>query len=313
MMIRKGIAITLFASLMLTCLCRRESQSETQKTGEFSMKPLTGFKGRIVFQSNFDGDNEIYLLTENNLIPLTDNDWDDGYPVWSPDGTQIAFHANPGGNYDIFVMNDDGSGISAVASSPEDESDPSWFPGGKILCYTKETKKLIRSRADLYKVDIRTKKSERLIPGYDKTNAISNVSPADPLVTFTGKRMIGWDVAVYDWDKKTVTFLEDQGDSCRARFSKDGKTLAYVSSTADGKGDIWLMNPDGTQKMRITERNETYDYFPSWSPDGAYIVFNSSRQHDHNGDWQLYIINVETLETTLLFDSPGNDVFADWH
>ena len=73
------------------------------------------------------------------------------------------------------------------------------------------------------------------------------------------------------------------------------------------------MNPDGTQKTRLTLRNDTYDYFPSWSPDERYIVFNSSRQHDHDGDWALYLIEVKSKKVILLFDSPGNDVFADWH
>jgi hypothetical protein len=36
-----------------------------------------------------------------------------------------------------------------------------------------------------------------------------------------------------------------------------------------------------------------------------------SAGHDHNGDWQPYIIDVETKKTILVFDSPGNDVFPD--
>jgi Tol biopolymer transport system component len=123
---------------------------------------------------------------------------------------------------------------------------------------------------------------------------------------------MGWDAAMYDSRQNKVLFLDDGGKSCRARFSKDGKKLAYVSSKSDGKGDIWTMNVDGTGKKRLTERDDTYDYFPSWSPDGNFVVFNSSTQHDHNGDWALYVVDIKTGEARLLFDSPGNDVFPDW-
>ena len=209
-------------------------------------------------------------------------------------------------------MQADGSGITAVTSFSSQEKEPAWFPDGNELVYSREKKTLGRTSISLYKIKINTLKVQKIIPRYSRSHGIPFVSPTDPLITFTGKRTLGWDAAVYDIEKKKVTFLDDGGKSCRARFSHDGRRLVYVSSKADGKGDIWLMNPDGSNKTRLTLRDDTYDYFPAWSPDGHYIVFNSSRQYDHNGDWQLYIIDVATGKTSLLFDSPGNDVFPSW-
>jgi TolB protein len=45
---------------------------------------------------------------------LTDNDVDEGFPAWSPDGTRIAFSSNRDGDAEIFVMNPDGGDSSAV-------------------------------------------------------------------------------------------------------------------------------------------------------------------------------------------------------
>jgi len=310
---RRLISICTLALLIFVIHCAREDRDQPVDNGQKMKAPQISFEGRIVFQSNMDGDNEIFLLTEEGLTRLTDNDWQDEYPVWSPDGTRIAFTADPEGNYDIQIMNADGSGIEAVTSSDLDEKEPAWYPDGKQIAYSREKKGLLRKNIAVFKVNLQTGAVRAVLPRYDKTHAIPDISPAGMLLTFTGKRTMGWDAAVCNLDTRSVLFLEDGGKSCRARFSGDGETLAYVSSKADGKGDIWLIRPDGSDRKRLTIRDETYDYFPSWSPDGRFVVFNSSRQHDHNGDWALYVVDVDTGWATLLFDSPGNDVFPDWH
>jgi TolB protein len=43
----------------------------------------------------------------------------------------------------------------------------------------------------------------------------------------------------------------------------------------DGAGDIWVMNPDGTDPTQLTSSPET-DVFPAWSPDGTKIAFSRS-------------------------------------
>ena len=275
--------------------------------------PSFSLPGRILFQSNAGGDSEIFLLTQDGVHQVTDNDWEDEFPVWSPDGTRIAFASDRRGNFDIFVMDADGTGAVAVTGTDLDEREPAWFPDGESLAYSVESKRLLRRRSALHRVDLDTGKTRRLIPGHNGPHGIAHVSPDAALVVFTGKRTMGWDVALYDARLGQVRFLEEGGKSCRARFSKDGLKLAYVSGRADGKGDIWMMSPQGEGKTRLTSRDETYDYFPSWSPDGRFVVFNSSRQHDHRGDWQLCLLELATGAVTLLYDSPGSDIFPDWH
>jgi Tol biopolymer transport system component len=308
---KRGAVFFLTLALAFICTCGNKDAPEGSVQSA-NLAPEFSIKGTIIFQSNMDGDNEIFMLQETSLTQLTHNTWDDEYPIWSPDGQRIAYTANPDGNYDIFMMNPDGSGITRLTSSKIDEKEPAWYPDGKSIAYTREERKFIRKQLTLVRMDLQSRKTERIIPGFNGNHAIANVSPNGNLLTFTGKRAIGWDVAMYDKQKNEVKFLDEGGKSCRARFSYSGAELAYVSSKADGKGDIWTMNPDGTGKTRLTERNETYDYFPAWSPDDRFIIFDSSRQHDHNGDWALYVIDVESYEVRLLFDSPGNDVFPDW-
>ena len=305
--------IFLFCLLFLP-MCSGENQVEEkvykEEEAQKFLHPEVNFKGKIIFQSDFDGDNEIYMISMKGLEKITDNSWQDEYPVWSPDGKKIAFSANSNGNYDIFIMNADGSHIQQITSSSRKEETPAWFPDNKTIAYSKNLGGGFRSKDYLFRIDIHTKRSKKIIPDYQKTHIIPWISPDGSLLTFTGKRTLGWDVAMYDLESEKIEFLEQGGKSCRGRFSPNGRKIAYVCSRADGKGDIWLMNQDGSQKTRLTKRDETYDYFPSWSPDGRFIVFNSSLKHDHIG--KLFLVKVKTGEVFFLFDSPGNDVYPDW-
>jgi Tol biopolymer transport system component len=278
-----------------------------------TLKPQFEFRGRIVFQSDLDGDNEIYLLTREGVRKLTDNAWNDEFPRWSPDGRRIAFTANRTGTYQIYVMNEDGSEVEQLTKSEDDAVEEGWFPDGRKLAYTEERKRIVGSSFTMYLLDLETRRTERLLPKFDGSNALPDFSPSAPLLAFTGKKTLGWGVYLADLTTGESRALTTGGGACRARFSPDGKTLVYVSSEADGKGDVWLMNADGSGQERLTELPETYDYFPAWSPDGKYAVFASGTEHyPTQGVWSLALVKIGTKRVIPLFKSGSRDVFPDW-
>ncbi len=103
---------------------------------------------KIVFQSLRDGNSEIYVMDADggNQTRLTHNDRPDVTPAWSPDGAQIAFAskrpetafgAQVGAlNFDIYLMNADGSNQTNVTRTPiTDDSRPVWSPDGRLIAY----------------------------------------------------------------------------------------------------------------------------------------------------------------------------------
>ena len=77
------------------------------------------------------------------------------YPAWSPDGQQIAFMssqpnargADP--NYDIFVVNRDGTALRQLTSWPGEDGWPAWSPDGKRIVFT-TTHGTVSERYDLW-------------------------------------------------------------------------------------------------------------------------------------------------------------------
>ena len=85
---------------------------------------------KIAFRSNrYDGNNEIYVMNvsaPSDPTRLTHHPANDGEMSWSPDGAQIAFASKRDGNWEIYVMDEDGSNPANLTNNPADDVSPSW-------------------------------------------------------------------------------------------------------------------------------------------------------------------------------------------
>jgi Tol biopolymer transport system component len=76
------------------------------------------------------GGFEIFVATAEKLTQLTRNRVWDAVPSWSPTGSKIAFERERDGDFDIYVMNADGSEPTRLTDDPATDRFPAWSPAG---------------------------------------------------------------------------------------------------------------------------------------------------------------------------------------
>jgi Tol biopolymer transport system component len=98
----------------------------------------------IAFMSTRDGDPEIFLMgSDGKELQLTDNNYYDADPDWSPNGRFIVFGADPARinptdelDTNLYLIEPNGSGLQQVTSTPGFDLEPTWSPDSNYLLFT---------------------------------------------------------------------------------------------------------------------------------------------------------------------------------
>jgi Tol biopolymer transport system component len=75
----------------------------------------------------------IVSLTDGKTTKLTSG-WDD-FPTWSPAGDRIAFTGFETGDYEIYTIRPDGTGLRQLTHSHGNDAHPVWSPDGKWIAF----------------------------------------------------------------------------------------------------------------------------------------------------------------------------------
>ncbi len=98
----------------------------------------------IAFMSTKDGDFEIYVMgTDGKTRQLTDNNYYDADPDWSPNGRFIVFSADPkrikptdAQNTNLYLIEPNGTGLQQVTDVPGFDLEPTWSPDSNYILFT---------------------------------------------------------------------------------------------------------------------------------------------------------------------------------
>lgn len=84
-----------------------------------------------VWMMNADGSDQTQLTTAPAYH--TGGPGGNQTGAWSPDGTQIAFQSDRGGDFDIYLMRPDGSDQHVILGGPANQVANSWLPDGRLV------------------------------------------------------------------------------------------------------------------------------------------------------------------------------------
>ena len=266
---------------------------------------VPGAIGRIAFTSDMDeGYGEIYVrdFASGSPVRLTNNTIIDSHPVWSPDGSKIAFRSNRDGKDQVFVMDADGKNPKNVSASPDWDGDPAWSPDGSKIAFRTARD----GNAEVYVMNA---------DGTGQTNLTSNTgydlepawSPDGSKIAFLSNRDGNWDIHMMDANGKNPTNVSNSPAWDRdPAWAPDGSRIAFRSDR-DGNDEVYVMNVDGSGQTNLTN-NAASDSDPAWSPDGSKIAFTSNR----DGDYDIYMMDPDGSDVGHLTNNPASEFAVDW-
>ena len=174
-------------------------------------------------------------------------------PTWSPDGRQIAYRFQPGGDEsgELYVMRADGSYSQNLTRNRTFDYAPAWSPDGKRIAFA-SGRGSPDGVPDIYVMNADGAGVRRLTRNSD-IDEYPSWSP----------------------DGRRIVFSSTAG----VAFS--GETRA-----------LWVINSDGSHLRRLTH-GQHYDMRPAWSPNGRRIAFESSRGAPRSLPRTIWVMNVD--------------------
>lgn len=207
----------------------------------------------------------------------------------------IAFHSNRDGDFDIYVMNADGSDVTPVTDNTVHEFDPIWSPNGKQIAFGR----LSGAGADVVVINA-DGSEERVLTANGFPGAWS---PDGRQIAF------GRDGGIWVVNVDGSGLAQLSNDGFPTGWSPNGKQIAF-NSFRDGDLDIYVMNVDGSGVIQLTNDPETdFGDRAGWSPNGKVFLFSSWR----DGDIEVFVMNAaDGSGVTKLTDNFCNDDDAVW-
>jgi TolB protein len=253
-------------------------------------EPGLGRNGRIAFVSPGDAgpDDRLYTVAPDGSDLRQVADVHVEYPDWSPDGSLIAFDdgtvidhidwsLDPG---HIYTVKADGTGrLSQITTGEGAEFAPDWSPDGSSIALTATGQDA--SPPGIFILELATGKMRPVT--------------ANPYAGYQDKEP------------------DYSPDGTRIAFVRDRKLVEAGASTGN-QSALFVVNVDGSGLRRLTSWRMGLSGTPSWSPDGAMIVFRSDSAFGaSDAPAQIFLIRPDGTDLRqLTFETNTSSYWPSW-
>jgi Tol biopolymer transport system component len=229
-------------------------------------------------------------------------------PIVSPDGKRVAFSADRGDGYDLYVINADGTGEVRLTRDTVSEGKPRWSADGGQLTFAV----FAAGSSTVYRINA----------DGTQRQTVGTVAGRNPILLRDGKTVVysrgGWtdmQIAITTLGDTAGRLLSDgKGAIWNVVVSPDEKRLAYSLNGSKGRIDVWTMNIDGTGARAVTNfpPSDGNAQAPAWSFDGKRLAVQSAvgdpkNEKTHIGN--IWIVDLATGAATKL--APHNEPYLD--
>jgi Tol biopolymer transport system component len=230
-------------------------------------------------------------------------------------GAQASFAAFPGANgkiafdrfsakHHIVVMNPNGTRVHGLI---QDGGDPAWAPSGHRIAFERTDQSTGSHTIWIARAD--GSHQRRFSPTkWDSTSPAW--SPDGRQVVFERQRGDTDLVVLNLVTKERTVLLHNDAFEFGPAWSPDGSRIAFASDRFASDLDLYLVDPDGSNLVRLTD-TDTYEAQPSWSPDGTHIAFQSDRAEPLE-NYDVFSMKADGTEVTRLTRNKLTDGAPAW-
>ncbi len=252
--------------------------------------------------------SDLYIKAVNGeaLRQLTDDPANEVMPTFSPDGSRVAFASDRSGNWDIYVMETAGGQPVQVTRDATDDFYPNFSRDGQKLIYS--TFGTQSGQWEMVIVDLNNPATKRYI-GH---GLFPDWSPTQDKIVFQRARQRGtrwfsiWTLDLINGEPMNPTEIAASSNAAAITpdWSPDGKQVVFCTvidpdaedSLGPHQADIWLVNTDGTNRVRLT-MGRFANILPNWAGNGT-IFFTSDRSgEDMENIWSITPDRAQRLAT----------------
>lgn len=228
-------------------------------------------------------------------------------PVWSPDGSKIAFVSTRKGKPQIFVLSKAGGEAKQVTHCKNGAITPVWSPCGKNIAFSVK----LGENESIYDKAENDKKDDKEL----KPLEIEKMKYKSDAAGFIDMEQFS-QIAIVNLESGELELVTEGKHNLQlCAWSPNGKYLSYIANLAEDLDfsfvvDIYLLDLETKHGRKLTEGTGVY-YQTSWSPNSRYVAYvGSEREFENATQAKLWIYDLENNNTTCVtseFDAPVGD------